>query len=104
MRIQNDNYQSMKRQGNDKTIKETFSKEVGKFEEKVKDRLENGEVTYTMGMTSMTENDWENLMKNIDCHMKKVKELNEANRDRVKEKISEKDVYEKIMILTKEKI
>jgi hypothetical protein len=82
-------------------MKDTFSNEVGKFEQKVKDRLENGEVTYTMGMTSMTEGDWEELMRNIDCHMKKVKELNEANMEKMKEKISEKDVYEKIMILTK---
>jgi hypothetical protein len=49
-----------------KSLKSKFSEQVGLFEDKVIDRIENGEPVYTMGRTAMTETDWENLMDNID--------------------------------------
>ena len=102
MKIKNNNYASTENYGNKKTTKDKFSMEVGNFQRKVKDRLENGETVYTMGMTSMTEQDWEDLMKNIDVHMKKVRELKDIEDEQIKDKMSEKDVYNRIIALTKE--
>ena len=63
-----------------KSTRTEFSKEIEGFEAKLKDRLENGKPKYTMGMTSMTEDDWESLMHNVDSYMKKVREMKDANQ------------------------
>lgn len=78
-----------------------FSKELEGFEAKLKDRLENGKPKYTMGMTSMTEDDWENLMHNVDSYMQKVKDMKDANKEKQEESLEEK-IYKKVLVMSKD--
>ena len=73
-----------------KSTRAEFSKEMDGFEAKLKDRLENGKPKYTMGMTSMTEDDWESLMHNVDSYMKKVREMKDANKEKQEVSLEEK--------------
>ena len=84
-----------------KSTKVEFSKEIDGFEAKLKDRLENGKPKYTMGMTSMTEDDWESLMHNVDSYMKKVREMKDANKEKQEESLEEK-IYKKVLVMSKD--
>ena len=86
-----------------KTIKSEFSEQVGLFEDKVRNRIENGEPVYSMGRTAMTESDWENLMDNIDSYMEKAKLINEMKKEQIKEESMEKKLYDRIMLITNDK-
>lgn len=100
MRI-NNNYSGSITNDSKKSTQLKFKEQIGVFEDKVRDRIENGEPAYTMGRTSMTEQDWENLMDNIDSYMEKARKLNEANQE--KEESLEKKFYDRIMVITQEK-
>ena len=84
-----------------KSTRAEFSKEMDGFEAKLKDRLENGKPKYTMGMTSMTEDDWESLMHNVDSYMKKVREMKDANKEKQEESLEEK-IYKKVLVMSKD--
>ncbi len=104
----NSNYGATVANNNDKSIggkslKSKFSEQVGLFEEKARDRIENGDPVYTMGRTAMTEDDWEKLMNNIDSYMEKVRLLNEAKKEQIQEESLEKKVYDRIMVITNDK-
>ena len=86
-----------------KSLKSKFSEQVGLFEDKVIDRIENGEPVYTMGRTAMTETDWENLMDNIDSYMEKARLLNELKKEKIQEESMEKKLYDRIMIIKNDK-
>ena len=83
-----------------KSTRAEFSKEMDGFEAKLKDRLENGKPKYTMGMTSMTEDDWEDLMRNVDSYMQKVKDMKDANKEKQEESLEEK-IYKKVLVMSK---
>lgn len=83
-----------------KSTRAEFSKEMDGFEAKLKDRLENGKPKYTMGMTSMTEDDWEDLMCNVDSYMQKVKDMKDANKEKQEESLEEK-IYKKVLVMSK---
>lgn len=84
-----------------KSTSAEFSKELKGFEAKLKDRLENGKPKYTMGMTSMTEDDWENLMRNVDSYMQKVKDMKEVSQEKQEESLEEK-IYKKVLVMSKD--
>ena len=85
------------------STKTKFSEQVSLFEEKARDRIENGDPVFTMGMTAMTEEDWESLMKKVDSYMEKVRVMNEAKKEQIQEESLEKKIYDRIMVLTKDK-
>ena len=78
--------------------KDVFKDELGQFESKVKDRIENGAPAYSLGMTSMTEQDWEELMDNIDDYMEKAKELQMQKKEQLKEESIESRIYNKFFL------
>ena len=84
-----------------KSTRAEFSKEMDGFEAKLKDRLENGKPKYTMGMTSMTEDDWEDLMRNVDSYMQKVKDMKDVNKEKQEESLEEK-IYKKVLVMSKD--
>lgn len=84
-----------------KSTRTEFSKEIEGFEAKLKDRLENGKSKYTMGMTSMTEDDWEDLMRNVDSYMQKVKDMKDVNKEKQEESLEEK-IYKKVLVMSKD--
>lgn len=86
---------SSKSNSNKTTTKDVFKDELGKFENLVRDRIENGEPTYSMGMTSMTEEDWEELMDNIDNYMEKAREIRIKQNEKAKEESLESRIYNK---------
>lgn len=101
MRISNNsNFASASVKSNTKKAqtKEVFSEELGKFEEKVRDRIENGEPAYNLGMTSMTEQDWEDLMENIDDYMEKARELQAKQQEKMEQDSMESRIYNKFYL------
>ena len=54
-----------------------------------------------MGMTSMTEDDWENLMRNVDSYMQKVKDMKEVSQEKQEESLEEK-IYKKVLVMSKD--
>ena len=78
--------------------RDVFKDELGQFENMVKDRLENGEPVYNLGMTSMTEQDWEDLMDNIDDYMEKAKELQLQRKEKMQEESIESRIYNKFYL------
>lgn len=60
---------------NIKSNKSVFKDEKNIFEKRLKDRIENGQPKYNMGMSSMTEDDWESFMSNIDKSLENAKTI-----------------------------
>lgn len=93
------------------TTCDAFSKELEGFEAKVKNRLENGKPKYSLGMTSMTEEDWESLMDKVDSYMQKVRDMKDAEEEKMQDKQQkesiEERIYKKVLMMnenTNEKI
>ena len=106
MKISNDsNFASASVKSNTKKAqtKEVFSKELGKFEDKVREKLEFGEPAYNLGMTSITEQDWEDLMDNIDDYMEKAKELQAKQQEKMEQESMESRIYNKFYLKLHEK-
>ena len=78
--------------------KEVFNEELGKFEEKVREKLNYGEPAYNLGMTSITEQDWEDLMDNIDDYMEKAKELQAKQQEKMEQESMESRIYNKFYL------
>ena len=60
-----------------------------------KNRLENKQSAYNIGMTSITEQDWEELMNNIDSCMESVKKIREEEKENNEESLESK-IYNRI--------
>ena len=60
---------------NVKSSKSVFKDEKNIFEKRLKDRIENGQPSFKLGMSSMTEDDWEIFMNNINKSLEKAKTI-----------------------------
>ena len=60
---------------NIKSGKNDFKDEKDILEKRLKDRIENGQPSFKLGMSSMTEDDWENFMNNINNSLEKAKTI-----------------------------
>ena len=64
-------------------------------ESKVNSTMNHGKSAYNIGMTSITEQDWEELMDSIDSCMEGARIINEQGNERDEESL-ERKIYNKL--------
>jgi hypothetical protein len=59
---------------NANSIEDSFKKALNDYSDFVKDRLENGEPSFQIGNSSMTEKEWDALITKVDTSIDQYKE------------------------------
>ncbi|WP_310604528.1 hypothetical protein [Anaerosporobacter sp.] len=76
------------------TIEESFKKAIERYSDFVEKRLEDGEPTYQIGASSMTEKEWDTLITKVDTSINQFKEELRARIKVLKERDEKKKIIQ----------